>query len=179
MYNIRYPRNTRNHHDPHSCMPSSQKVYENNKQKHVNNQCLSYHHGKKHPTDLNGNEDKNIVIGETRTNEYEEPKLKSAKETLRKKFSSRSISKASKSRRHGRKGQQNYQETNNDLKSPGLLIHGKENIAVKNNSDNSLQNIGRKISNISRSKSRSRFGEMFHTGLQTIWPAKAGVWLPQ
>ena len=177
--NIRYPRNTRNHHDPHSCMPSSQKVYENNKPKHVNNQCLSYHHGKKHPTDLNGNEDKNIVIGETRTNEYEEPKLKSAKETLRKKFSSRSISKASKSRRHGRKGQQNYQETNNDLKSPGLLIHGKENIAVKNNSDNSLQNIGRKISNISRSKSRSRFGEMFHTGLQTIWPAKAGVWLPQ
>ena len=179
--NVRYPKNIRNYHDQHTCMSSQneQKVYVNNKTKHVNNQCLSYVHGKKHPTDLNGNEDKNIVIGETRTNEYEEPKLKSCKETLRKKFSSRSISKASKSRRHGRKGQQNYQESSNDLKSPGLLIHGKENIALKSNTENSMLNNGRKISNISRSKSRSRFGELFHTGLQTIWPAKAGVWLPQ
>ena len=77
-------------------------------------------------------------------------------------------------------GQENHQENTNDLKSPGLLIHGKENIAVKNTTaDNSNPSNGRKLSNISRSKSRSRFGEMFHTGLQTIWPAKAGIWLPQ
>ena len=49
-----------------------------------------------------------------------------------------------------------------------------------NTIDISLQhNGGRKLSNISRSKSRSIFGEMFSIGLQTIWPAKAGIWLPQ
>ena len=179
--NVRYPRDTRNYHDQHYCLSTQngQKVVAN-KPKHENNQCLSSTHGKKHSTDFNGNEDKNTIIGEARTNEYEEPILKTCKETLRKKFSSRSISKASKSRRRGRRGQENHQENTNDLKSPGLLIHGKENIGVKNTTaDNSNPNNGRKLSNISRSKSRSRFGEMFHTGLQTIWPAKAGIWLPQ
>ena len=174
--NMKYQRNLRQNHDQHYCR-SAHKIIEKDIQnisKHDNHQFPSLMHIKHPQIDLNGNEDK---CKDTSMNDYEEPKQKTCKETLRKKFSvnGRSISKASKSRRRGRKGQEQYQE--DDLKSPGLIIHKDNNIKI---TDVSLHNNIKKVSaNISRSKSRSRFGEIFSTGLQTIWPAKAGIWLPQ
>ena len=168
----KYPYNLKHFDDHQQCWSAIHGEKETpNKLKHENH-SLSFKHEKQQHTDLNGNEDRII---ETRTNEYEEPKHKTCKENLRKKFScnNRSISKASKSRRHSRKGQQKYQE--DDLKSPGLI--NRKDACV--NPDNVFQNDGRKSSNISRSKSRSRYGQMANTGLQTIWPAKAGIWLPQ
>jgi fyn-related kinase len=173
--NMKYQRNLRQNHDQHYCR-SAHKIIEKDIQnisKHGNHQFPSLMHIKHPQIDLNGNEDK---CKDTSMNDYEEPKQKTCKETLRKKFSvnGRSISKASKSRRRGRKGQDQYQE--DDLKSPGLIIHKDNNINI---TDVSLHNNIKKVSaNISRSKSRSRFGEIFSTGLQTIWPAKAGIWLP-
>jgi hypothetical protein len=173
---VRYPKNMQHFHDHKNCWSAHNGEKDvSGKIKHEN-QFISHTPPKQHQTDFNGNEERSF---EPRTNEYEEPKQRTCKETVRKKFSlnGRSISKASKSRRQSRKGQQqNYQD--DDLKSPGLLIQ-KDNSSI-NTIDVSLQyNGGRKSSNISRSKSRSRFGEMFSNGLQTIWPAKAGIWLPQ
>ena len=173
---VRHPKNLQHCIDHQYCWSAHNGEKEVSGRTKHENQFISLTPAKQHQTDFNGNEERSL---ETRTNEYEEPKLKTCKETVRKKFSlnGRSISKASKSRRHSRRGQQqNYQD--DDLKSPGLLIQ-KDNCSV-NTSDVSLQNkCSRKSSNISRSKSRSRFGEMFSNGLQTIWPAKAGIWLPQ
>merc|ERR1719412_3409334 len=173
---VRYPKNLKHFHDHQYGWSALNGGKESPGVMKHENQFLSLTPPKQHQTDLNGNEERSI---EPRINDYEEPKQKTCKESFRKKFSvnGRSISKASKSRRHSRKGQQqNYQD--DSLKSPGLIIHRDNSIV--NTIDVSLQNNGgRKSSNISRSKSRSRFSEMFSNGLQTIWPAKAGIWLPQ
>lgn len=136
------------------------------------NQPQSFTPKQQQQTDLNGNE--NGII-DTRTNDYEEPMEKPCKENLRKKFScnNRSISKSSKSRRQSRKGQQKVQDE--DLQALEI-INRKMSCP---NSDITLEGNRRKASNIARSKSRSRYGQLANNGLQTIWPAKAGIWLPQ
>lgn len=172
---VRFPKdNLSYYHGQHYCCSTTVNTEKEmaNKPKHES-MLLSFTNTKHHQMDLNGNEDRS---SEAKANEYEEPKQKTCKENLRKKFSmnGRSISKASKNRRRGRKEQENSQ--GDELKSPGLIIRKESSV---NTIDVSLQKNVRKASNISRSKSRSRFGEIFNTGLQTIWPAKAGIWLPQ
>ena len=155
-----------------NCRSSANLETNASNRQHQQNQPQSISPKQQKQTDLNGNEN---GIMETRANEYEEPLQKPVKENLRKKFSlnNRSISKSSKNRRHNRKGQQRVQ----DEELQALEINNRK-ISCYNADEASEGNRGRS-SHITRSKSRSRYGQLANSGLQTIWPARAGIWLPQ
>ena len=74
------------------------------------------------------------------------------------------------------RGRSRHQSSRRTTNSSNKLQQQQQQQLLNNN--NSLQLISRD-QYVSRSKSRARLEDAINNGLMTVWPGKAGIWLPQ